>query len=83
MNDRNRLMRQIQIHSFAVYEAILYLDAYPNNRRALEYYYKHRAKLEELQAQYEKKVGPLTPFGNDGCEWKWTEDAWPWEYGSN
>ena len=37
MNDRRKLMRQIQVFSFAVYEAALYLDSHPDDKRAMEY----------------------------------------------
>lgn len=83
MNEEKRLMRQIQIYSFAVYEAVLYLDSYPDDKRALAYYNKKRARLDELRSHYEKRYGPLTPYDNEGDDWKWTANAWPWEYGSN
>ena len=37
---RQRLMKQIQVYSFAVYDALLYLDAYPESKEALEFYNK-------------------------------------------
>lgn len=83
MNDRKRLFKQIQVLSFAVYEAALYLDGHPNDKCALDYYKKKRAFLSELYARYEKHYGPLTLFSDDSCEhWRWTESPWPWEYES-
>ena len=81
MNDRKKLLKQIQIYSFAVYEAALYLDGHPKNRRALEYYRKKKEILSELYVKYEKLYGPLTITGN-ACEdeWKWVSTPWPWEY---
>ena len=44
MNQQNgqfrpeELSRQIDAVEFALVETIIYLDAYPENRRALEYY---------------------------------------------
>lgn len=80
MNDKKRLMRQIQVFSFAVYEAALYLDGHPNDKKAMEYYNKYSDKLAELTEKYEHSFGPLTIKGNKGHAWKWTESAWPWEY---
>ena len=82
MNDQRKLFRQIQVFSFAVYEAALYLDGHPCDKRAIEYYNKYNSRLLELKDRYEKSFGPLTINGNDGCKWKWTEAPWPWEYDS-
>lgn len=84
MCERKKLFKQIQIYSFAVYEAALYLDGHPKDRRALEYYHKKNEILSELCAKYEKLYGPLTIQGNE-CEdeWKWTSSPWPWEYESD
>lgn len=79
MNDRRKLMRQIQVISFAVYEAALYLDGHPKDKRAMEYYNKYNAKLAELTERYEKSFGPLTIHGNCAHEWKWVDAPWPWE----
>ena len=83
MNEQKKLFRMIQDVSFAVYEAVLYLDGHPSNRQALEYYNKYNSKLAELTDIYESKYGPLTFKGN-GCtdKWKWVDTPWPWEYES-
>lgn len=80
MNEQKRLMRQIQVFSFAVYEAALYLDGHPHDKRAIEYYNRYQRKLAELTEKYERHFGPLTIRGNNSSEWKWTNGAWPWEY---
>lgn len=82
MCEQKKLFRQIQVYSFAVYEAILYLDGHPSDKRALEYYKKYNTKLSDLKKKYEEKYGPLTAFGNESATWNWTESAWPWEYDS-
>ena len=83
MLDQKKLERQIQVYSFAVYEAVLYLDGHPCDKKAIEYYNKYNSRLCELREQYEKRYGPLTINGNHDSKWKWTESAWPWEYESN
>lgn len=80
MNEEKRLMRQIQMLSFALYEATLYLDGHPNDRRALEYYAGHQKKLSELKNRYEREYGPLTINTAVGDSWKWVSGPWPWEY---
>ena len=82
MNERKRIFKQIQVYDFAVHEAILYLNGHPNDKKALDFYKRHNAKLKELTSVYEKKYGPLTAFSNEVDTWQWTECAWPWEYDS-
>lgn len=80
MNEQNKLLKAIQIHSFAVNEAVLYLDTHPHCRRALRFYETHRRHYLEAVALYEQKFGPLTIYGNECVEsWKWAEQPWPWE----
>lgn len=83
MNEQKKLFRMIQNHSFAVYEAVLYLDGHPCDRQALAFFNRHNSRLKELTDKYEKKYGPLTVMGNDSEEeWKWVCSPWPWEYES-
>ena len=39
---REKLLRQIQIYSFAVYDALLYLDSHPSSKEALDFYNKYK-----------------------------------------
>lgn len=80
MNEQNKLLKTIQIHSFAVTEAALYLDTHPHCRRALRFYEYHRRQYKEAVALYEQKFGPMTINGNECCEhWNWVQHPWPWE----
>lgn len=81
-SEQKQLFKQIQMYSFAVLEAALYLDGHPDCTHALEYYNKYNAKLSELYKKYEECHGPLTIFGNVDDRWTWCESAWPWEYDS-
>lgn len=75
---RERLMRTVQIYSFCVYEAQLYLDAYPDSVSALEYYNKYKALEDGAIKEYERYYGPITaPDKADG--WQWTQGPWPWQ----
>ena len=84
MNNRrcrcDDLGRRLQEVNFALYDTVLYLDAYPNCRKALAHYHSLLELQRQLAAEYEKDVGPLTPFGNTCRErWDWTATPWPWE----
>ncbi len=74
------LARKLQAVNFALYDTILYLDAYPNCRKALSHYHSLLEMKRKLQAEYEAEYGPVTAFGNESRdEWKWTSTPWPWE----
>lgn len=79
MKDREKLMKKVQTADFELIEANLYLDAYPNCPKALEYFYTARERANYLRKEYEEHYGPLTASANMGNCWKWTESPWPWE----
>ena len=83
MEHESNIKDLIKAADFALWETVLYLDAYPNDRAALENYYKLRERAEELTALYENKYGPLTPFSNHGDSWQWVKGPWPWESEAN
>lgn len=79
-NDCDTLLRRIQEVSFAIYDTVLYLDAYPNCRKALAHYHDLLELKKKLQAEHEAQHGPLTVFGNESkSSWDWTTTPWPWE----
>lgn len=82
--DKSGLLKKIQEYSFALYDTILFLDAYPDNRTALENYRKYKKVYEEAAALYEANYGPLTIKGVQ-CpdKWTWATDPWPWELAAN
>lgn len=47
-------MKDLQALDFALVETVLYLDAYPDNRQALEYYHQLMRQREETLEAYEK-----------------------------
>lgn len=74
------LGRRLQEVNFALYDTILYLDAYPNCRKALAHYHSLLELKKQLTAEYERDVGPVTAFGNANRErWDWVTTPWPWE----
>ena len=80
----DKLLKQIQTVDFALYEVILYLDAYPDHCEALELYHKLVARRKGLWASYEEACGPLTAMGNvSTTSWDWVKSPAPWEYSQN
>ncbi len=78
------MLKKIRQIDFALQETVLYLDAYPNNQRALAYYQKMKAAREKMIAEYEANCGPLTMYGNNShTSWDWTQGPWPWEADAN
>ncbi len=72
----NRRLQQIE---FALVDVILYLDAYPECTRALEYYHKLLAERDELLDTINTQCGPMTNFSNVSTKsWQWIDGPWPW-----
>ena len=84
MTNCEKLLDQIRAVDFALAELVLYLDAYPHCREALDTYHKLIARRRGLCHQYETSCGPLTAMGNHSTEtWDWIEGPFPWEYKAN
>ena len=75
---RERLLRSVSAYSFMAYEAMLYLDAYPESREALECYNKYKRLENRARMEYESKFGPLN-VPNEATSWQWTEGPWQWQ----
>ena len=68
---------------FATIDLQLYLDMHPGESEALRKFVEYQRKLEELEAQYVSRFGPLTSgdvSGNNG--WTWGITPMPWEGGN-
>jgi spore coat protein JB len=84
MNEKQKLMRELQQTSFALYETVLYLDGHSCDSEALEYYKTAREKYECAKKAYEDKCGPICIGGVDTDKgWTWVETPWPWEMEAN
>lgn len=80
MNEQKKLLRMIQNYSFAVTEAVLYLDTHPHCHQALRFLNKHSKLYHDTVDVYESKYGPLTMYSTSCCNsWRWVEEPWPWE----
>lgn len=81
---RAKLLKKIQIHSFALVETKLFLDGHPYCKKALEYFKCQKALHDKYVAEYEATYGPLTAHAVTDCdEWKWVQGPWPWEREAN
>ena len=52
-NSKEQLMKAYQAYSFAMYDTLLYLDAYPNDKCALDSYNKLQKMALKAKAEYE------------------------------
>ena len=77
-NTKERLLRSLDAYSFMVYEALLYLDAYPNCAEALECYNRYKRLEDRTRKEYELKYGPLVA-PSEATSWQWTNGPWPWQ----
>lgn len=80
-----KLLRQLQIIDFSLIETMIYLDAYPNCQKALEYFNKLKGErtaiAEALAAQCNMPVTALDNTSSDN--WDWISAPWPWEHDAN
>ena len=80
MSERQRMLKRIQIHEFALDDARLYLDSHPCDHTALEYYKKHQDLREKAYQEFVQRFGPLTANDNIYTDkWTWVDEPWPWE----
>lgn len=80
MNERERLMKRIQVCDFALTDAALFLDSHPEDPAALHYYHKYQQLRRQAADAYTQKYGPLRHSDFDGGDrWKWVDGPWPWQ----
>lgn len=80
---KGKMLQWIDMISFACYEALLYLDTHPCDRKAMEYYEEYRSMRVQALKDFAELYTPLTADTAIACgeEWKWAMDKWPWEGG--
>ena len=62
MDERVKLLRQVQQCDFTLYDLQLYLDTHPACRRAMEQYEKHLRHRRELEEECGLIAGRLEPL---------------------
>ena len=79
-SEKMEMLVNIGQMGFASHELNLYLDNYPNDRKALELFNKYSDMTNKLIKEYENKYGPLTVGGiNEDVPFNWENEKWPWE----
>ena len=78
---RKDLMDKINLYSFAMNEANLFLDTHPYDTEAMAYFQKHRELRMEAVKEYSKHYAPLV-IDHAVCDktpFSWVNEPWPWE----
>lgn len=80
-NDRERMLCDISMVSFAVVDLTLYLDTHSCDSQAQDYFNHYVRLLNQMEREYAMKYGPLNLSTADSYskEWKWAAMPMPWE----
>jgi len=81
MNEQADLLTYIDALGFATIDLNLYLDNFPDDKKAFELFNQYRNLKEQYMDEYERKYGPLT-LSSDSLNtfpWMWKNGPWPWE----
>ena len=79
---RKDLLQWINVVSFAVIEAQLFLDTPPDDQEALAYFHEYSNLRNQGMDEYAKYYGPLTiDTTKESCadRWNWINEQWPWQ----
>lgn len=84
MSEREMSLWKVQAYEFALLEVGLFLNTHPTDKTALSYFKQYRDMKHQAESDFTKKFGPITMdhMHNDLSTWKWIENPWPWEMGS-
>ena len=81
---RQDLLHWINVVSFAVNDAQLFLDTHPDDQEALCFFHEYSKLRKEALMEYAKYYGPLTiDSAHAACKdkWAWIHEPWPWQEG--
>ncbi len=80
---RKELLDFINVVSFAVDDAKLFLDTHPCSKDALEYFEEFKKQRVQALREYARCYSPLTldTAASDVDRWKWIDEPWPWQEG--
>ena len=83
--DCRALQMKLKMIDFSLIDTILYLDAYPNCKKALDHYHKLKAEREMVADAINNSCNmPITSFNNTSeCSWNWVDNPWPWDADAN
>ena len=74
---RQALMKQINEASFAVDEAVLFLDTHPDCAQAMQYYQSAVGARKAAMDAYQSRFGPLLVDDVIGNTWTWVTENGP------
>ena len=78
------LKSRLQKVDFAIIETVLYLDAHPHCRAALEYYHKLIDERRKIVRALGEGAMPISAHENESCDsWDWVDGPWPWQFDAN
>ncbi len=78
------MLQWINVVSFAVDDAKLFLDTHPEDTAALEYFEEYSKLRNQALSEYAKYYTPLTidtVIDSRTDKWNWTQEPWPWQEG--
>lgn len=81
---RKDLLQWINVVSFAVNDAQLFLDTHPCDTEAMEFFEVYQKERNAALREYATYYGPLTIDTVDTCScdcWNWINEPWPWQEG--
>ena len=74
-----KLMKEIQMSTFAVVETNLFLDSHPNDTNALNALIKYSNKRKEAITEYQNSFGPLFIYSDTSLPFSYVTQPFPWE----
>ena len=80
--NKEQMLHQISVMSFAAYDMLLYLDTHPDDGKALSFYQEQCSIRKQLLDDYARQFGPLTmdhACNSPSDSWDWVMQPWPWE----
>ena len=83
--DCKALLYKLQQVEFALVDVGLYLDIYPENKKAKEYFSRLREERDTLTRTLAVKCRrPMTIYDSHGNDdWDWINSPWPWDVSAN
>ena len=82
-SSKNMLLKKLQKVDFSLVDIVLYLDAYPHCKKALDYYHKLIAERKDLIEKLNDMSVVINNMSNTADTWDWSNSPWPWEYEAN
>ena len=80
MNEKDKLMNELQALQFSLVDLWLYLDSHPENAQAIKTCRELSKRRDEVVKEYEQSFGALTPGACPNADyWDWVATPFPWE----